>query len=72
MTTAKDLVLAPVAVAALVEAVMHGTAYSWWQHRPTLSFFAGSEALTRALLAVLPEVSAEDWDGPESGDGLRT
>ena len=72
MTTVDTARIAPAALKALVEALLRRSSYTSWSPRPVLEVYAWSETPARALLALLADVTAEEWDGPDSGAGYRT
>jgi hypothetical protein len=60
------------AAAALVQALTDLHRYSYWRDEPALQVHGLSEKTTRAVLALLTDVTVEEWDGPTSGEGYRT
>jgi hypothetical protein len=72
MSTVDTARLTPAAAKALVDALLRPSSYTFWSARPALDLHAVPEATARALLALLTGVTAEEWDGPETGTGYRT
>lgn len=72
MSTVDTARLTPAAAKALVGALLRPSSYTFWSDRPALELHAVPEATARALLGLLTGVTAEEWDGPESGIGYRT
>lgn len=70
--SAKTTTLTQAARDALTRALMDVTAYRWWSDKPDLTLHAVSTAVTRALLAVLTDTTAVEWDGQEGGLPYRT
>ena len=60
------------AAVALVQALTSLHGFRPWDDRPALQVHGLSEKTTRALLDLLTDVTAVEWDGPESGIGYRT
>jgi hypothetical protein len=60
------------AAVTLVRALLDPYCFTYWRDEPALQIDGVDEKTARAVLALLTGVTAEEWDGPDSGIGYRT